>query len=208
MKTLLALIVSLLLTYVSGCSQNASGNDRAVGGGCEDCNLIFAGMPAAPSWKTTLSGKEDAGDLMTISGTIFQKDGKSPAPNVILYVYHTDAKGNYSPSKNQAHAKRHGHLRGWMKTDAQGKYQFSSIRPASYPNSKAPQHIHPIIKEPGVQEYWIDEYLFEDDPNLTAEERNKQEKRGGSGVIKLTKNDEGTWEGKRDIVLGRNIPGY
>jgi protocatechuate 3,4-dioxygenase beta subunit len=95
-----------------------------------------------------------------------------------------------------------------MKTDAQGRYQFKTIRPASYPNRQAPQHIHPIIKEPGTSLYWIDEYLFEDDPLLTSSERSRQEKRGGSGIIRLKKNEKGVWMGQRNIILGMNIPNY
>jgi protocatechuate 3,4-dioxygenase beta subunit len=127
---------------------------------------------------------------------------------VILYVYHTDAKGLYSPAPKQTQAKRHGHLRGWVKTDADGRYEFKTIRPASYPNSQNPQHIHPSIKEPGTTLYWIDEFLFDDDPVLSEREKSNQEKRGGSGIISLKKNEKGVWVGKRDIVLGMNIPNY
>jgi hypothetical protein len=49
---------------------------------------------------------------------------------------------------------------------------------------------------------------FDDDPLLTKGERAKEERRGGSGIIKLTKNQNGVWIGRRDIVLGHNIPNY
>ena len=95
-----------------------------------------------------------------------------------------------------------------MKSNAEGKYQFETIRPASYPERTAPQHIHPLIKEPKTSLYWIDEYLFEDDALLSAKERSRQEKRGGSGIIQLKKDEKGTWVGHRDIILGMNIPDY
>ena len=95
-----------------------------------------------------------------------------------------------------------------MKTGENGRYQFTSIRPASYPNRQAPQHIHPIIKEHCTSIYWIDEFLFDDDPLLTEKEKSSQEKRGGPGIIHLTKNKEGVWIGKRDIILGINVPDY
>jgi protocatechuate 3,4-dioxygenase beta subunit len=70
-----------------------------------------------------------------------------------------------------------------------------------------PAHIHPLIKEPNKNEYYIDEYLFNDDPSLTTAERKRQENRGGNGIIKLgTLN--GMLVGKRDIILGLNIPDY
>ncbi|MEO5601376.1 MAG: hypothetical protein ABIR06_10660 [Cyclobacteriaceae bacterium] len=70
-----------------------------------------------------------------------------------------------------------------------------------------PEHIHPIIKQPGIREYWIDEFLFDDDPALSARERNHQQGRGGLGIVSLRKGS-GMLIGKRDIILGRNIPDY
>jgi protocatechuate 3,4-dioxygenase, beta subunit len=176
-------------------------------GPCEDCELMLEGMPAKLNWETKLATPSE-GEEMLISGVIYQKDGKTPAPNVILYVYHTDKNGQYTPGPDQKHARRHGHMRGWMKTDARGRYEFKSIRPAAYPGRKDPAHIHPIIQEPDGRFYWIDEYLFEDDPLVTAQVRAQQDKRGGNGIIALKKNQQGTWEGRRDIVLGLNVEGY
>jgi len=203
-------VVSVLLAGVvwSACSQPKAVTDRPVGDGCEDCELMFAGMPSTISWKTKLAADDEPGEPMVISGTIYKQDGKTPAPDVLLYVYQTDNKGLYSPGPKQTLARRHGHLRGWVKTDAQGHYEFSTIRPASYPNSQNPQHIHPIIKEPGLSLYWIDEFLFEDDPLLMEHEKMRQPKRGGSGIITLRKKSDGVWIGKRDIILGMNIPNY
>jgi protocatechuate 3,4-dioxygenase beta subunit len=166
------------------------------------------GMPANPKAETTIAGKDEPGERLTISGTIFKSDGRTPAEGVILYLYHTDATGRYSKGKTQSEATEHGRLRGWVKTGADGKYMFHTILPASYPQTKAPKHIHPTIKEPGLTPYYIDEYLFDNDPNLPEAERNRQQKRGGSGIIRIAKNSDGDWIGQRDIVLGMNIPGY
>jgi protocatechuate 3,4-dioxygenase, beta subunit len=94
-----------------------------------------------------------------------------------------------------------------MRTNEKGEYKFYTLMPGHYPGTKVPAHIHPIIKEPGMNEYYIDEYLFNDDPVLTLEERNKQEKRGGSGIISVEKKD-GVLYGTRNIVLGLNVPNY
>ncbi|WP_435353621.1 intradiol ring-cleavage dioxygenase [Emticicia sp. SJ17W-69] len=181
---------------------------KNVGGNCENCELIFAGMPKNLSWQTSIANENEAGERLEISGTIYKKDGKTPAVGIILYVYHTDAKGEYTPSATQENARKHGHLRAWIKTDTDGRYKFYTIRPAAYPNRKFAAHIHPIIKEPNKNEYWIDEYHFDDDSLLTEQERANFQNRGGSGIIKLSKNEKGVWIGKRDIILGKNIPNY
>jgi len=191
---------------LAACACAMSQNRTAIGG-CEDCDLMFAGMPSTISWDTQLSPAGEKGDPLVITGTIFKSDGRTPAPGVILYVYHTDMGGEYSPGPGQQDARRHGHLRGWVKTDAQGRYRISTIRPGSYPQGRNPQHIHPIIYEANKGYYWVDEFLFDDDPFLTEKERSAQPGRGGKGIIKLTK-DGGVWKGTRDIVLGKNVPGY
>jgi len=208
MKKYILVLLVFAIINTSACTQSNQKSDRVDGTACEDCDLMFEGMPKEISWQTTIAGPDEPGEPMIIRGIIYKSDGKTVASGVILYVYHTDNKGLYSPAPRQTTAKPHGHLRGWVKTDATGRYEFKTIRPASYPNSRNPQHIHPIIKEPGATLYWIDEFLFEDDPVLSESEKNHQQKRGGSGIISLTKNEKGIWIGKRDIILGMNIPNY
>jgi protocatechuate 3,4-dioxygenase beta subunit len=166
---------------------------------------MFDGMPEKTSWRASLAELNEPGEPLIVSGRIFKKDGKTPAAGILLYIYHTDNKGLYSPAPTQTKGRRHGHLRGWMITDAQGRYEFKTIRPASYPNSKNPQHIHPIIKESESKIYWIEDFLFSDDPLLTDQEKSRLPKRGGSGVMTLTKNSDGVWIGKRDIVLPEKL---
>ena len=66
-----------------------------------------------------------------------------------------------------------------------------------------PAHIHPIVKEPDRREYWIDEIVFLDDVRVDERYRGAQGNRGGSGIIRLTRDPSGTWIGRRDIVLER-----
>jgi protocatechuate 3,4-dioxygenase beta subunit len=201
------LILLLTIILYAGCSQSHQ-REKKVGDGCEDCELMFEGMPDKLQWKTTLTAATEPGEPLIIRGTIFKKDGKTPAPGIILYVYQTDAKGLYSPLADQKNGKKHGHLRGWMKTNDQGQYEFKTIRPASYPGSRIPQHIHPIIKEPGLSIYWIDDFLFSDDPFLNDQEKSNLQNRGGSGILTLKKDSNGVWLGERNITLGLSVPNY
>lgn len=206
--TMKTIIMGLMLSLFQSFSHGQNSQDKKLPGRCEDCTIMLEGMPSKLNWETQIAGGQEPGERMIITGTIYKQDGKTPAPNVVLYLYHTDANGEYSKSPGQVNGKLHGHLRGWIKTNSTGQYSVQSIRPASYPNGKAPQHIHVLIKEPGISVYWIDEYLFDDDPFLNEAEKQRQEKRGGNGIIHLAKNNKGIWVGKRDIVLGMNIPGY
>lgn len=210
----IVIIPILLFSVHLACSQKNSSNheeknEKAVGGGCEGCEAVHEYGNRQLNSIDTLPDFRDDGPKMKISGTIFHRDGKSPAKDVILYIYHTDQAGEYPTWGNEKDwARRHGYIRGWIKTGEDGKYTFYTLRPGAYPGRQNPEHIHPTIKEPGYKEYWIDEYLFEDDPILTKEEKSHQQKRGGSGIVRPTKDKDGMLIVKRDIILGLNVPGY
>lgn len=206
MKFIYALIG--LTIALSGCGQTHLYTKVQIGGPCEDCQLMFEGIPSTLASSASIVPSKEPGEPMVIRGIIYKQDEKTPAPDVILYVYQTDNTGRYSKEAGQQQGVKHGHLRGWIKTNAKGEYEFKTIRPASYPNSNNPQHIHPIIYEPNKGYYWIDEYQFEDDPLLTVRERSHAANRGGSGIIKVAKDKNGVWQGKRDIVLGLNVDNY
>jgi protocatechuate 3,4-dioxygenase beta subunit len=146
---------------------------------------------------------------LLLTGTVYKRDGKTPAPGVILYYYQTDHTGVYANKPGlDRRVARHGYIRGWVKTDAAGRYSIYTIRPAPYRDGSEAAHIHPTILEPGIDNpYYIDEYVFDDDPLLTSAKRKAMENRGGSGVLRLVKQGD-LWIGERDIILGLNIPDY
>ena len=202
-------LASLVLVTIAQFAL-AQNNDKRVGGGCEGCEAVFEYGNKKLNAVDTLPDFNEAGPKMEVSGTIFKADGKTPARDVILYIYHTDQQGEYSnkSSNVQGWGRRHGYIRGWIKTGADGKYTFYTLRPAAYPGRQNPEHIHPVIKEPGYAPYWIDEYLFEDDPILTTKEKSNQQQRGGKGLLMPTRDKNGMQIVKRDIILGKNVPGY
>ena len=164
----------------------------------------WAGAAAAPlniSWKTKLAAASEPGTPLRVSGTIFQPDGQTPARGLTLYVYHTDVKGYYTNEASPGPQQK-PRLRGWMRTGDDGRYEFRTIRPGSYPGTTAPQHIHPTLSGAGYTEYWIDSYLFDDDPHLTAGHRAKLSGRGGfQPVLTLKRDEQGVLRGVRDIRL-------
>lgn len=210
MKSIIVMLCSIFVLITSCTKSPAQANqpDKKVGGSCEGCEAIYEYGNKKLSSVDTLPDFFDKGQKLKIMGTIYQKDGKTPAKDVILYIYHTDQTGVY-PTKGteKGWAKRHGYIRGWIKTGTDGKYTFYTLRPASYPNSNNPQHIHPTIKEPGKSEYYIDEFLFDDDPFVTASMRQRKQPRGAAGILKTTKSGD-MQIAKHDIILGLNIPNY
>ena len=217
------LIVGLIACAVlSGCNgQNKSDGNRAesksqtkrVGGDCEAgyCDLIYKGMPKEINSVDTSAGWFEKGQKLLVTGAVFQIDGKTAAPNIIVYYHHTDNNGYYSPGNDKSEDQtRHGHIRGWVKTDENGKYTLYTIRPAPYPKEELPAHIHLIIKEPDIEnEYWINDINFDDDKLLLPymKKHPYENPRGGNGVVRISLKDS-LQVAEHNIILGLNIPNY
>jgi protocatechuate 3,4-dioxygenase beta subunit len=200
MKSILAIIFLLFIGEIN--------SQILVGGPCEGCEAIFEYGSKALSEVDTMPGFNSNGSRLKLTGKIYKNDGKTPAGDVILYIYHTNQKGIYEKRGDETGwGGRHGYMRGWIKTDSEGRYTFYTIRPGSYPNSKEPAHIHGIILELNGYYYWIDEWQFKDDPLLEINKEREDKARGGSGITELKK-EGNILVAERDIILGKNIPGY
>ncbi len=199
----LTLFISfLIIAYQMQAQRNK------VGGPCEGCEAIHEFGDRKLNSIDTLPKFMESEPKLKISGVVYENDGKTPASDVILYIYHTNRDGIYE-KRGQATgwARRHGYIRGWIKTGTDGRYTFYTFRPAAYPNGRAPEHIHITVKEPGIKEYYIDDFMFDDDPLLTPIERKSRPNRSGSGIVQ-PKPGQGILIVERDIILGLNIPDY
>ena len=199
-------ILNVLVFLFVSCLN--SQNTNIIGGSCEGCQAIYEYDQRNLSPIDTLPGYAQSAHKIKITGTVFQIDGISPAKDVILYLYQTNAEGKY-PKKTDSKGweARHGFIRTWLKTDSTGYYEFYTGRPASYPNSSIPQHIHIVVKEPNKMEYYIEDFFFADDPNITDNIVHRKHPRGGSGVVRL-KDSDNLKIGIRDIILGLHVPNY
>jgi protocatechuate 3,4-dioxygenase beta subunit len=91
-----------------------------------------------------------------------------------------------------------------MRSNAEGRYEFRTIKPGSYPGSRNPAHIHAYVSGPGYPEYWIDEYHFDDDQFISDDQKRKAASLGSfSPILKLTKGSDGILRGRRDLRVER-----
>ncbi len=111
----------------------------------------------------------EPGTRLVISGTVVAPDGKTPLPGVVVYAYHTDAKGYYRRvGQSGETGESEPRLRGWVSTDSNGHFQFTTIKPAPYPNRDIPAHVHIHAWGAGYPRQWF-ELEFEGDPLLAKQ---------------------------------------
>jgi protocatechuate 3,4-dioxygenase beta subunit len=168
-------------------------------------NCNFVNMPLGVTSTVTIAEASEPGERLVMKGKLLKADGKTPFPGVTMYLYHTDVNGLYTKKGNEKGAQKwHGYLHGWCKSDQNGQYEIRTIRPGPYPTHTMPAHIHPVIKEPEGNMYFLNDFVFADD-SLVNEKYLQSLKRwdyaGGTGVVEVYKNREGTWVGEREIIL-------
>ncbi|MFD0863882.1 intradiol ring-cleavage dioxygenase [Sungkyunkwania multivorans] len=213
-----ALILILLLLSLSNCNgqNNSISTQRETLSKDFDKLLPFYfKMPSKLFSEDRSPGWKQNGTKILLTGTVYEFDGKTPASGVILYYYQTNVNGIYSTNPKEPRnmpknklGQTHGHIRGWVKTNADGEYSIYTIKPGTYPSRDEPAHIHISVKEPDLENhYYIDDFVFDNDPMLTSRRRNAMENRGGSGVIRFVEKDE-IQVGERNMILGLNVPNY
>lgn len=203
----LAVAALVVLSSGSSCSQTpdpeaARPASRPDLYACDGCEAAEERAPESLEWQVTIPPDGEPGERLVLSGRVLLPDGETPAPGVVLYVHQTNTEGLYRSIRSTERGGRgDGILEGWLATDAAGRYEIRTIRPAPYPDAEIPAHVHVYVKEPERRPYYIDDFVFEGDPHVTADYRAAQELRGGSGIVRLARADAGGWRAERDIVL-------
>lgn len=158
--------------------------------------------PAGGTWKIAICQDNEPGQPLIVSGKIYAPDGRTPLEGITLSVYQTDATGVYTTSGGN---NRNTRLHGSMTSNKEGRYEFRTIKPGSYPGSRNPAHIHAFVAGPGYPEYWIDEYHFDDDPFISDERKREAAAQGSfSPILKLTRGSDGILRGTRDIKITKS----
>lgn len=151
----------------------------------------------APS-RVVVPPANEPGESLVISGVVFKADGRTPLADASVYVYQTDAAGAYA--KDNVRASDNPRLRGYLRTDAEGRYEFRTIRPGSYPGTRNPGHIHYHVNAPGHSER-VFEIVFEGDTLIPEQwKRDAKNPNAGVAIVRLEPGNNGR-RGVQNITL-------
>ncbi len=178
----------------------ASADPSTTRSDCEWCGAMDA--PENLDSVTAIAGEDEPGQRLVLSGTVYAADGKTPAAGILIFAYHTNVKGIYPKRGDETgNGRRHGYLRGWVLTDENGRYEFRTIKPGSYPPRSEPAHIHMTVKTPDRPEFWLGDVLFKGDPLITKKILSRGDEWRAPVVLEPEKRDDGTLVVTRDITL-------
>jgi protocatechuate 3,4-dioxygenase beta subunit len=144
--------------------------------------------PAALTSTSRIAPESEAGVPLVIHGRAFEADRRTPLAGAIVFAYHTDREGLYDRPGTPAHSWR---LRGWAKTDAEGRFEFRTIRPGAYPGRSIAEHVHLTVFTPAGDRYHAGELNFADDKFVSAADRTASERDGEFGTVRPVRREGG-----------------
>ncbi|MBK8269959.1 MAG: DJ-1/PfpI family protein [Planctomycetes bacterium] len=127
----------------------------------------------------TLLPPEEPGERLMVTGTVKDEEGK-PVANATVYVFHTGNDGRYSKADGNFGSmgdSLNPRLFAYLKTGADGHYDYRTIKPGHYPQSGPPAHVHYAVTAEGFEEL-VTELMFEGDERLTPGAITEFEKAG------------------------------
>ena len=156
--------------------------------------------PGAPM-RSNLIPAGSKGEVLELSGTVFQKDAKTPIENVLIEAWQCDANENYD-NTSDAYL-----FRGAVKSDKKGNYSFKTIVPVPYKTSATswrPAHIHLRVSSPNHQDL-ITQIYFKGDAHL-SEDTSSSSPQSANRILEITKNTSGVKVVKFNIVMADTFP--
>jgi protocatechuate 3,4-dioxygenase, beta subunit len=113
---------------------------------------------------------EPLGERIIVAGRVLDEDGRA-VPHTLIEIWQCNAAGRYLHARDDHPAPLDPNFSGGgrMMTDAQGQYQFTTIKPGAYPwrnhhNAWRPAHIHFSLFGTSFQSRLVTQMYFPNDP--------------------------------------------
>lgn len=155
--------------------------------------------PGSPM-RSNLIPSASTGESMYLSGTIFQKDGKTPLSNVLIESWQCDEHEHYDNTSDDYL------FRGTVKTGKDGKYAFKTIVPVPYKDGEGwrPAHIHMRISSSNHQDL-ITQIYFKGDPHIEKDTA-AASPQSVNRILEIKKDSSNKNVVKFDVVMGKSFP--
>jgi len=139
----------------------------------------FYPVGKTPVGNDLTQGGKAGGTVLYLSGQVVNIDGK-PQAGAEVEIWQANARGRYDHANDANPAAldpAFSHF-GVVRTDAQGRYAFRTVRPTAYPAAPGrwrPAHIHFKVTTAGeqlvTQMYFVGDQYNDSDPHLNSARR-------------------------------------
>lgn len=127
-----------------------------------------------------IAAESERGTPLVILGQVFEPDA-TPAEGVVVHAYHRDGDGfDFGPDDNSLTTWR---LQGWVETDAEGRFEFRTIRPAPDHLGREGAHVHFTLESNDYGRQWAPTVYLADDPLVSPDERRRSREAGEFGWV-------------------------
>jgi protocatechuate 3,4-dioxygenase beta subunit len=151
----------------------------------------------APS-SIVIAGTNERGDRFVVTGQAMDKG--RPVAGVSIYAFHADADGLYS--RDGRNSDENARLFGTLRTDANGRYRYQTIRPSGYGRLSA--HVHHVVTAPGYKPRLFDLWLGDDPILLKNQAEGRTDLLPPAMFIRpITRDTAGVWHATHDIEMLR-----
>jgi protocatechuate 3,4-dioxygenase, beta subunit len=138
--------------------------------------------PARMASMARIASAAEPGIPFVIRGQVVEPDGRTPAEAVVVHAYHRDQDGfDFGPDDRALTTWR---LQGWVRTDARGRFEFQTIRPAPDHMGREGAHVHFTLESPAFGRQWARTVYFSDDPLVTNRVREQSAAAGEFGWVR------------------------
>jgi len=119
---------------------------------------------------TRQHAEEPQGQRIIVAGRVLDESGR-PVPGALVEIWQANAAGRYRHVKDDHPAPLDPHFTGAGRTitDADGRYEFTTIKPGCYPwrnhdNAWRPAHVHFSLFGTSFRTRLVTQMYFPDDP--------------------------------------------
>lgn len=145
-----------------------------------------------------IADEREPGKPLIVHGQIFDPDG-TPAEGVVVHAYHRDSDGfDFGPNDDSLTTWR---LQGWAETDAEGRFEFRTIRPAPDHLGREGAHIHFTLESNDYGRQWAPTVYLADDPLVSSDQRRRSREAGEFGWVREVETSNGVQEIHMRILL-------
>lgn len=111
------------------------------------------------------------GQVIRVTGKVLDENGQ-PVEGALVDIWQANANGRYDHEDDSASAPLDPNFQGWgmVKTDAEGNYSFTTIKPGAYLAEEGwtrPPHIHYKVSRRGYRELTTQMYFSGESLNET-----------------------------------------